>query len=260
LLVLPLLAAMAVPVSLTVRPAGATTVPPSLDVGPAAVSPVVQSGPTSIVRRVQDTYVTNANTSDHSAGAFLHIGTTDTGATRYRSFLQFDVSRLAGATIESATLRLYNSYTGSCAGWWMYADPVAAAWNQSTITWSNQPGVNSAAGVSVAANFGIGNASAGCPDHPQFVDPQTADGIHRLDVTEMVKDWIAGTLPNYGLRLYAGESDSEAYKDFCSMNPGAPSTTDPCTIAYNAPTLEITYNTGHPVVAGTNTATNTNAI
>jgi hypothetical protein len=242
-------ALLAAPGAVPAAHPGATVVP-----GPATVSPTVQSGPTSVVRRVQDTYVSNTGATDHSQGAFLHVGTPDGGTTRYRSFLQFEVSRLAGATIESAKLRLYNSYTGSCDGWWMYADPVASSWNQSTITWANQPGVNTAAGAGASAAFGIGNAS-GCPDHPDFTDPDASDGLYRLDVTKMVTGWVTGSLPNYGIRLYAGESDTKAYKDFCAMNPGAASTTDPCTIAYNTPTLEVTFNTGHPVVAVTDSST-----
>jgi hypothetical protein len=225
------------------------------DTTAVSVPPTLQSGPYSIVHRVQDTYIDNVDTSDHSGGAFLHIGTPDGGTTKYRSFLQFDVSALAGATIQSATLRLYNSYTGSCSGWWMYAYPVTRSWSQSTITWANQPGVNTSPGYSAAADFGVGNTAAGCPDHPNFINPDASDGIHRLDVTGMVSGWVSGALPNHGLRLSAGELGTQAYKDFCSMNPDPPSTTNPCTIAYNTPTLEITYNTNDPVTAVVNGAT-----
>ncbi|WP_157546842.1 DNRLRE domain-containing protein [Hamadaea tsunoensis] len=223
--------------------------PPAAAAAPPPVSPMVQSGPAAIVQRVQDTYISNKDAADHSGGAFLHIGTPDGGTTKYRSFLQFDVSALRGATITDARLRLYNSYTGSCDGWWMYAFPVAAAWSQSTITWANQPAVDSSATYQAAANFGIGNAALGCPDTPDFTDPDASDGIHRLDVTAMVRDWASGVLPNRGLRLSAGEQGTQAYKDFCSMNPAAPSGQNPCVIAYDTPTLEITYQPAHPVVA-----------
>ncbi|MFJ8082916.1 DUF6528 family protein [Streptomyces sp. NPDC096205] len=207
-----------------------------------AVSPFVQSGPRNIVTRMQDTYITNVNDADHSGGQLLHVGTPDNGTTKYRSFLQFDVSKLRGANIKSASLRLYNSFTGSCDGWWMYADPVAAAWSQSTITWANQPALS--AGYQSSANFGIGHPT--CPDQPVDSDPDTSNGIKRLDVTAMVKAWTSGALANNGLRLSAGESGSVAYKDFCSMNPNA--TDFACHLAYYTPTLEVEFNPGASVI------------
>ncbi|MBY8879929.1 DUF6528 family protein [Actinacidiphila acidipaludis] len=202
------------------------------------MAPLVQSGPRNIVKRVQDTYVSNTDPRDHSDGALLHIGTPDNGATRYRSFLQFDVSKLHGASIKSAKLRLYDAYTGSCAGWWMYVDPVASAWQQSTITWDNKPGVTP--GYQAAANFGIGHPD--CPDVPDKTDPDQSNGLYRIDVTSMVNAWAQGTMPNYGMQLSAGESDSKAYKDFCSMNPGASEYA--CSIAYYTPTLEVEFDSG----------------
>lgn len=240
---------MAVPAA-AVEPAGAVPVLAAEAAAAPALSPLVLSGPGNLVTRKQDTYITTADSNDHSASALLHIGTPDNGATKYRSLLQFDVSKLAGATVESAHLRLYNSHTGECGGWWMYVDPIARAWNQSTVTWANQPGVVN--GYTEAKNFGIGNTADGCPDHPNHNDPEDTDGIFRLDVTAMVRAWASGSLPNHGMRLFAGETDNKAYKDFCSMNPGPTSTTDPCAITYDIPTLEIKINPGRPVIAATN--------
>jgi hypothetical protein len=209
---------------------------------PQGLSPLVQSGPRNIITRVQDTYVSNTDPRDHSAGALLHIGTPDNGTTKYRSFLQFDVSKLHGASIKSAKLRLYDAFTGSCAGWWMYADPVSSAWDQSTITWANKPGVTG--GYQASANFGIGHPD--CPDVPDKTDPDQSNGLQRIDVTAMVNAWAQGTLPNFGMQLSAGEADSKAYKDFCSMNPGASEYA--CSIAYYTPTLEVEFNAGSTAI------------
>ncbi|MFI1995631.1 DUF6528 family protein [Actinoplanes sp. NPDC020271] len=245
-----LLLALALPAVIT--PAA---VPPTAAAAAAAstpsLSPLVLSGPGNLVTRTQDTYITTADTADHSLGAFLHIGTPDNGVTKYRSLLQFDVSKLSGASIESASLRLYNSYTGSCDGWWMYADAVGKSWTASTVTWANQPGTVS--GYGAAATFGIGNDALGCQDHPNATDPENTDGIFRLDVTAMVRAWASGALANNGLRLSAGEQETKAYKDFCAMNPA--STAGPCAITYDIPTLEIKINPGRPVLAATNGAT-----
>ncbi|MFF9276925.1 DUF6528 family protein [Streptomyces griseosporeus] len=220
---------------------------------PQGLSPIVQSGPRNIIKRVQDTYVSSTDARDHSAGAVLHIGTPDNGTTKYRSYLQFDVSKLRGASIKSAKLRLYDSYTGSCDGWWMYVDPVASSWDQSTLTWANKPGVT--AGYQASANFGIGHPN--CPDVPNRTDPDQSNGLRRIDVTSMVNAWAQGTLPNYGMQLSAGELDSKAYKDFCSMNPD--SADYACNIAYYAPTLEVEFNPGATaVMAGDNYAVDYN--
>ncbi|GHF52870.1 DUF6528 family protein [Streptomyces griseosporeus] len=216
---------------------------------PQGLSPIVQSGPRNIITRVQDTYVSSTDARDHSAGAVLHIGTPDNGTTKYRSYLQFDVSKLRGASIKSAKLRLYDSYTGSCDGWWMYVDPVASSWNQSTLTWANKPGVT--AGYQASANFGIGHPN--CPDVPNRTDPDQSNGLRRIDVTSMVNAWAQGTLPNYGMQLSAGELDSKAYKDFCSMNPD--SADYACNLAYFTPTLEVEFNAGATaLMAGDNYA------
>ncbi|GAA0593629.1 hypothetical protein GCM10010394_23720 [Streptomyces crystallinus] len=237
----------AVPATARTSSDGAAVAQDAYTVTPA-VSPVVQSGPRNIVKRVQDTYVSSTDARDHSAGSVLHIGSPDNGTTRYRSYVQFDVARLKGVAIKSAALRLYNSYTGSCDGWWMYADPVAAAWNEKTVTWATRPAVT--AGYQASANFGVG--SAGCADEARPFDPATSNGIHRLDVTAMVRAWTSstGALPNYGIQLSAGELDSKAYKDFCSMNPSA--SVYACDAAYNAPTLEIEFDDTSSVVSAGN--------
>ncbi|MEU4422022.1 DUF6528 family protein [Actinoplanes sp. NPDC024001] len=244
-------------------PATAAPVVTATAAGTPTVSPVVQSGPRNLVTRKQDTYITTADSADHSAGAFLHIGLHPDSKKKYRSLLQFDLTKLPRSTvITKASLRLYNSWTGSCDGWWMYATPIAAAWNQSTVTWANQPGTVADTSLQASAFFGIGNATAPvpCPDHPNFVDPSTSDGLQRLDVTRMVQRWVSGGLANHGIMLSAGESDSKAYKDFCAMNPGPVSATDPCTVAYHIPTLEIEFNTGRSVIATTNGHADTKAI
>ncbi|MFE5595990.1 DNRLRE domain-containing protein [Streptomyces sp. NPDC056549] len=81
--------------------------------------------------------------------------TSAAGATKFRSFLQFDVSRLAGASISKAYLRLYNSFVpaADCGkNPWFGAYRVDEPWNQCTITWANQPAVGDCGGEW----FGVG--------------------------------------------------------------------------------------------------------
>jgi hypothetical protein len=222
-----------------------------------AASPFAQSGPRNLIKRLQDTYISSADDADHSQERLLHIGTPDGGATKYRSFLQFDVSRLTGASIKKASLRLYNSFVpaADCGkNPWLGVYRVAEPWNQSTITWANQPSV----GEGIAAYFGVGHPT-GCEDQPNKYLPERSVGIQRIDVTDMVKAWTTpGTsTPNYGIRLSTQEgaphptTGATWYKDFCSMNPTTPDNDRACTEAYFTPTLEVEFNSGAtPLITG----------
>ncbi len=205
---------------------------------------MAQTGPRNIITRLQDTYITNTDTADHSQRQVLHVGTPDNGTTKYRSFLSFDVAKLRGVRITKATLRVYNSFVSDCdAKAWMGVYPVTQAWRAATVTWANQPSV----GAGKGAWFGLGHPN--CPDIPNRTDPAASNGIQRIDVTDWVTSWADGTLANHGLRLSAREDAGEGYKDFCSMEPL--SSDHACDADYNAPTLEVEFDAGAtPVVSG----------
>lgn len=208
------------------------------------VSPLAQTGPRNIIKRLQDTYIRNTDNADHSQENLLHVGSPDNGATKYRSFMKFDVSKLRGAPIKSATLRVYNSFVSDCAAKaWMGVYPATSAWDQSTVNWANQPSVGAGKGTW----FGLGHPD--CPDVPNKTNPAASNGIQRIDVTDWVRGWADTSLPNHGIRLNAVEDTSTGYKDFCSMNPVGSNYA--CHAAYNTPTLEVEFNEGHtPVITG----------
>ncbi|SEQ10143.1 hypothetical protein SAMN04487983_100366 [Streptomyces sp. yr375] len=240
-----LLASMLVPASQAAK-TGATAVPTAaVAAATPTASPMAQTGPGNIIDRSQDTYISNVDNADHSQGRILHVGTPDKGTTKYRSFMRFDVSKLRGAPISKATLRVYNSYVSDCAAKaWMGVYPVTKPWDQSTITWANQPTVGAGKGTW----FGIGNTN--CPVVPNKTNPAASNGIQRIDVTDWVKAWADdASFPNYGIRFSAQEDVSTGYKDFCSMDPV--SADSACNAAYNAPTLEVEFNTGStPIISG----------
>ena len=241
-----LLASLLVPASQAAVP-GETAPPPAAVTAAEttpAVSPMAQTGPRNIIKRLSDTYIKSTDTADHSQEHLLHVGTPDNGVTKYRSFMRFDVAKLRGAPIKSASLRVYNSFVSDCAAKaGMSVEPVSQAWDQSTITWANQPAV--VAGRT--HEFGLGHPT--CPDVPNKTNPAASNGIYRIDVTDWVTGWADGTLPNHGVRFSAQETGSSGYKDFCSMNPV--STDYACHAAYNAPTLEVEFNERHtPIVTG----------
>ncbi|WP_425247582.1 DNRLRE domain-containing protein [Streptomyces sp. NEAU-NA10] len=240
-----LLASLLVPASQAAEAGETVTRTAAVAAATPTVSPMVQTGPRNIIKRLQDTYITNVDDADHSQGHILHVGTPDNGTTKYRSFMRFDVSKLRGAPISKAYLRVYNSFVSDCdAKAWMGVYPVTQPWDQSTITWANQPTVGAGKGTW----FGLGHPN--CPDIPNRTNPAASNGIQRIDVTDWVKAWANdASFPNHGIRFSAQEDISSGYKDFCSMN--TVSTDYACHAAYNAPTLEVEFNTGStPIISG----------
>jgi hypothetical protein len=226
-------------------PQSATAAAVATEVDPLTVSPMAQSGPRNIIKRLSDTYIKSTDTANHSGEHVLHVGSPDNGATKYRSFMRFDVAKLRGAPISKATLRIYNAYVSDCtADAPMSVAPVTQSWDQATITWANQPTVGTAKETT------LGLADSGCTAVPNRTNPEASNGIKRIDVTDWVTAWANDSaFPNHGIRLTASETGSSGYKRFCSMNP---LTSDPtCHAAYHAPTLEVEFNEGHrPIITG----------
>jgi hypothetical protein len=128
-------------------------------------------------------------------GAFLPAGKTDTPADGHdtQSLLEFDLSSvtLAAPQVTSATLELYAVDTAA-TGFGANPTPgapvvvnlfaVAGTWDEGTLMWNTLPGT--------AGQF----SSA------------TITGINQpftFDVTNLVKQWLDGTLPNHGMMLVA---------------------------------------------------------
>jgi hypothetical protein len=109
-----------------------------------------------------------------------------------RSFIRFDFSSLpANATILQAKLTLYNnpttpdgegahsSLSGSNAGW---LQRVTSPWNESTITWNNQPSTTTANQVAVPQSTS---------EHQDY----------DLDITTLAQAMAANQSTNYGFML-----------------------------------------------------------
>lgn len=197
---------------------------------PETVYPVVLDPTIASVGKVGDTYVTQDNSLDHSADYDLRLGVSSLGNIR-RSLLQFTAgASLAGMHVTNASLNLFEVDAGSCTATPMVAYPIIAAWNQTTVTYSNQPAVNTSGSYSGTATFAHGNETLGC-----------ANAADSINVTNMVDAWAKGTLSDFGLELRASDESAAAtaqYKQFCAMNGGSTN----CNIAANQPILSVTYN------------------
>lgn len=196
----------------------------------AVTYPVVIDPDIASVTRVRDTYVKSNSDLSYGSEDRLLNGTYN-GSTLYRSFAQWATPSLpSGTRVVSSKVRVYNYNAGSCDQTKVInAHPVSVAWTNS-ITWATQPAINTSSAYRGSGSFAHGNSAAGCPG-----------AYASIDVTNMVKAWVSGAIPNYGLALRASETDTGAAKSLCSMNQSSAAGAL-CTTAAQNPTLSVTYN------------------
>jgi len=206
---------------------------------PVTIDPTIASLP-----REGDTFI-----KDTETGAGLHVldhswGIGFTGASKMRAIVDFGTSAIVGAQVTSASLKLWNHVSFTCTAKPVFAYPVTGPWGGSTITWANQPTVNTTATYSATKSFSHG------------VVGSCANDYDTLDVTKMVAGWASGALTgSSSIELRASETDSTQRKYFCSMNldnDNPPLSS--CTTSAHFPTLSVTYNLA-PNTPGTPTHT-----
>jgi RHS repeat-associated protein len=201
--------------------------PLSFFTDPSLTYPVVVD-PSVNLANAGDTWVQNDYTTSQYSDPWLKVGTYDAGAHIARSFIKWTTTPITGKHILSATLSLYEHWSYSCTAANMSVGPLAGAFSSSTV-WSNQPGYTGTYGAN--SSFAKGYSSS-CPD-----------GRQSISVLGMTGAWAAGTITNYGMKLWASETDSTGWKKFCSGNVSGSGTDAPCTTSANVPTMSVTYNT-----------------
>jgi uncharacterized repeat protein (TIGR01451 family) len=112
----------------------------------------------------------------------------DPDGKRARSLIQFDTSAIpAGAPVDSAVLRVYlvQSYDYPDRTRTVTAYGIDEAWSESSVTWGNRPDYADA----------YGSASVTHADWDWY----------SFDVTDLVRGWVNGSLPNHGVMLRGPE-------------------------------------------------------
>lgn len=191
----------------------------------AATYPVTVD-PTSSLTVTTDTYIDDSHlTGTFQNNAQLKAGKSglDTSQQLQRSLLSFPTGSLAGATIQSATLSLFEEYSGSCTPTQTDVYNVTASWD-GTVTWNSQPAIGE---LYAASATGVGFGSA-CPDATVTF---SAGGAGSNTLTSLVQGWADGSIPNNGVEIRAhNETSTASYKRFTSTDAGA-----------NQPSLTVTY-------------------
>ncbi len=157
---------------------------------------------TNLIPDVSDDAVAveGAASTTHPSDSYLIAG-YDNGSIyptgRVRSYIRFDLSGIpVDGTIVSATFRIYHAggqdYPNTSRDVSFYR--VTEVWDDATLTWNNRPAYAELLGASSTTyNY---------------------QGWYELDITQLVRDWVSGTTPNYGIVAVGPESITGVYRSF----------------------------------------------
>lgn len=142
------------------------------------------------LQAIQDTFISQSNpNTNYGSSTSLFSGKFSSAPSNYRSLLKFDISSItASADIQSAILKLYihrNDDPSISKPTSIYN--LLAEFNESTVTYSNQPSYASA------------------PSSTLNITSQLNTFL-QWDITYLVKDWQQGIITNYGLIIINFES------------------------------------------------------
>lgn len=134
------------------------------------------------------------------AGRFMQEGDI------YRSLLQFNLDNIPRiSTIDSAQLNLHmnDNHLGS-GGAFIRVQCLFNSWSQETANWINQPGTNPT---------GINRVW----DGSVYISHYVSNGFVSIDLSDLVRKWVNGSIPNYGLQLAGNELENSLFR-FWSPN------------------------------------------
>lgn len=174
-------------------------------------------------QQASDTWVQSDYPYSQAGSPELRVGTFDGGATRARSYLNFNTTALNGKDIVSAKLQINNFHSFSCSSATIYAQRVTEEWTSSGATWGNQPSVTTSGQGSYSAAKGYNSS---CPD-----------GNAYFPITSIAQHWANNPNQSFGLRLIAAnESNNASWRRYRSANYVSGKN------ASSEPHLQVTYN------------------
>ncbi|MBV9871349.1 MAG: hypothetical protein JO214_12080 [Frankiaceae bacterium] len=204
---------------------------PSMDflTAPTTQYPVTIDPGMTLTSTESNHWYTN-NTVDQSGDYKMPVGTQDSGTTKYRSFVRFNLNQLIGSHVTNASMNLWQYDAGACTAKQINAFATTTTGNGKV--WANQP-TTTTTGQS-SASFNTGDDAC---------VPAQLNGMQSIDLTTMIDDVAQGTLDWKGLELKAGSETANGYwKKFCSSVVVDSATSPVCDTTSHVPTLTVTYN------------------
>ncbi|WP_051366930.1 LamG-like jellyroll fold domain-containing protein [Hamadaea tsunoensis] len=193
---------------------------------PARVFPVTVDPSTGNWQTPSTTYaMTNPDyPGDHSTDNVINVGSYDSGTHKSRSFLQFPNTGIdgSGVTVSSASLSLFDTWATVCTAERFDVAAVTQAWAAPTVT--------SWPGPTYGASIGNLTPTVTNACHNTGADRSIGDWVTVPLATGTFSNWSTGAAADYGLALYAVESNTLTWKRFGSAN-----------LPWGAPYLTLTY-------------------
>ncbi|GAB3143529.1 hypothetical protein GCM10027290_19980 [Micromonospora sonneratiae] len=192
---------------------------------PARVFPVTVD-PTTTFGATGDTYAYSTQPGNHGSENELLAGTWN-GTAKAHSFLHFNNFALAygGSKLSSVSLKIFNSWAGTCTAKPFTVHPITQSWTESGVT--SYPGPSFGASIgSVTANPGPACTNTGG-------DRSIGTWMTVPLAVDTFQNWALGGTNN-GLAVSASQTDITQWKRFTSRNGPAGL----------GPYLQVTYTAG----------------
>jgi len=162
--------------------------------------------PTLTLGASDDTFVSDAYPTTNydkfweSASGYysLKVGKYDSSSGTNYSYVKPDISKLQGSIVDSAKFNIYTAHSYSSVATNVWLDRVDGNWSPGSVTWNTKPGSTNIATTSTAK-----------------------DQMASFDVLNTVKDWVAGTKPNYGFKLHENGNGQSYWKKFYASENSA---------------------------------------
>ncbi|MFD0733095.1 DNRLRE domain-containing protein [Planotetraspora mira] len=187
---------------------------------PALTYPVTVD-PTSTLAQTTDTWLETDYAGSQRGSDELRTGTYDSGTTKARSYLKFDVSKVTGKHVISANFQLYSWWSFSCSitGSGVTVRQITTSWDPVAVTWDARPSSTATNQVTSKEAHGY---STSCPDAWQT-----------WSIGGIVQAWANGAA-NYGLMLYGtDETDNNTWRKYRSANYSDTTKAPKLTVNYN---------------------------
>lgn len=175
-----------------------------------AATLVLQPGPTD----GKDSMISATNPNNNFGNnQFLMVSYGP--AYEVRGLVEFDLGVLSGATINAAKLDLWIG-PGNSTNYNFGVYRITASWQETSVTWNNQPAHNA-----TAYDVKMISGSPGGPD--------------TWDVKKLVQEWANKTYPNYGLMVKRVDMKNPTpWPYFCSSDYATASYRPMLTVDYSA--------------------------